>query len=42
MINFDNVAKENIKENNPKWPQIPDSPYIQSSDILTSKLRVTS
>ena len=25
MINFDNVTKENIKEN---WPQIPDPPYI--------------
>ena len=23
MINFDNVAKENIKERNPNWPQIP-------------------
>ena len=26
MINFDDVTKENIKENNPSWPQIPD-PY---------------
>ena len=27
MINFDNVIKENIKEHNPNWPQIPDHPY---------------
>ena len=27
MINFDDVVKENIKENNPNWPQIPDYPY---------------
>ena len=27
MINFDNVTKENIKEHNPNWPQIPDHPY---------------
>ena len=27
MINFDNVTKENIKEYNPNWPQIPDHPY---------------
>ena len=26
MINFDNVTKENIKEHNPNWPQIPDHP----------------
>ena len=26
-INFDDVLKENIKENNPNWPQIPDHPY---------------
>ena len=24
MINFDDVTKENIKEHNPNWPQIPD------------------
>ena len=24
MINFDDVVKENIKEHNPDWPQIPD------------------
>ena len=24
MINFDDVAKENIKEHNPNCPQIPD------------------
>ena len=27
MINFDDVAKENIKEHNPNWPQIPNHPY---------------
>ena len=27
MINFDNVTKENIKEHNPNWLQIPDHPY---------------
>ena len=24
---FDDVPKENIKEHNPNWPQIPDYPY---------------
>ena len=27
MINVDDVAKENIKEHKPNWPQIPDHPY---------------
>ena len=27
MINFDDVAKENIIENNPNWPQISDHSY---------------
>ena len=27
MINFDDLTKENIKEHNPNWPQIPDHPY---------------
>ena len=27
MMNFDEVAKENIKVNNPNWPQIPDYQY---------------
>ena len=27
MSNFDNVTKENMKEHNPNWPQIPDHPY---------------
>ena len=27
MINFDDVAKENIKDHNPNRPQIPDYPY---------------
>ena len=27
MINFDDVTKENKKEHNPNWPQIPDHSY---------------
>ena len=27
MTNFDDVVKENIKENNPKWLQISNHPY---------------
>ena len=27
MINFDDVTKENIKEHNPYWLQIPGNPY---------------
>ena len=27
MINFDDVTKENTKEHNTNWPQIPDHPY---------------
>ena len=27
MINFDDVVKENIKNHNLNWPQIPDHPY---------------
>ena len=27
MINFDDVTKENIKEHNLNWPQIPDYLY---------------
>ena len=27
MINFDDFTKENIKEHNPNWPQIPDHLY---------------
>ena len=27
MVNFDDVTKENIKEHNPKWPEIFDHPY---------------
>ena len=26
MINFDDVTKENMKEHNPNWFQIPDHP----------------
>ena len=28
MIHFDDVKKENIKEYNPNWTQIPDHSYI--------------
>ena len=27
MINFNDVTKENIKEHNTNWPQIPNHPY---------------
>ena len=27
MINFDDVTKEETKEHNPNWPEIPDHPY---------------
>ena len=27
MINFDDVTKENIKEHNPNWSNIPEHPY---------------
>ena len=27
VFNFDDVIKENIKEHNPNWPEIPDYPY---------------
>ena len=27
IINCDDVIKENIKEHNPNWPQIPDNSY---------------
>ena len=27
MINFDDVIKENIKEHNPNWPEVPDHQY---------------
>ena len=27
MINFEYVTKENIKEHNRNWPEIPDHPY---------------
>ena len=27
MFNFDYNTKEDIKEHNPNWPQIPDHPY---------------
>ena len=27
MIIFDDAIKENIKEHNPNWPEIPDHPY---------------
>ena len=27
MFNFDYITKEDIKENDPYWPEIPDHPY---------------
>ena len=27
MIDFGDVTKENIKERNPNWPEVPDHPY---------------
>ena len=27
MFNFDYITKEDIKEHNPTWPEIPDNPY---------------
>ena len=27
MFNFDYITKEDIKEHNPKWPEIPEYPY---------------
>ena len=27
MINFGDIRKENMKQNNPNWPQISDNPY---------------
>ena len=27
MINFDDVVKEEAKEHDPNWPQIPGHPY---------------
>ena len=27
MVNFDNVTKENINEDNPNWSQISNHPY---------------
>ena len=27
LIHFDDVTKENIKDYNSSWPQIPDHPY---------------
>ena len=27
MFNFDYITKEDIKEHNSNWPEIPDHPY---------------
>ena len=27
MFNLDYITKEDIKEHNPNWPEIPDNPY---------------
>ena len=34
MINFDDVVKENIKEDNANWPEIPDDLYRYSFLII--------
>ena len=28
MFNFDQITKEDIKEHNPNWPEIPDHLYV--------------
>ena len=42
MIKFDDITKENIKEHNPNWPQIPDHPYriliIENSGSVKTNL----
>ena len=30
MFNFDNITKEDIKKQNPKWPEIRNHPYLIS------------
>ena len=45
MINFDDAVKENIKEDNPNWPQIPDHPYrilITGGSAITHKISETN
>ena len=27
MFKFDYITREDVKENNPDWPEIPDHPY---------------
>ena len=29
MFNFGYISKENIRNHNPKWPEIPDYPYLK-------------
>ena len=42
MIKFDDITKENIKEHNPYWPQIPDHRYriliIENSGSVKTNL----
>ena len=38
MINFDDITKENIKQHNPNWSQIPDNPCRIQIDSLTNSL----
>ena len=33
MINFDDVIKENIKKQNPHWPEIPCQPCNMSINM---------
>ena len=33
MINFDDSTKENMKEHNPNWSQIPDHPQIVRDSV---------
>ena len=46
MINFDDITKENIKEHNPNWPQIPDHSYkiltVRGSGSGKTKLIIQS
>ena len=44
-INFDEVIKENIKEHNPNWPEIPDYPYriliVGGSEYSATRILIT-
>ena len=34
MFNFDYIKKEDVKEHNPNWPEIPDHPYRILIEVL--------